>query len=178
MKEHLLWKFLKNSFIHCPNQKCTRLSWSVSRNLTDISVLDKPQLFAVEPCKHLHMCVAPLLLTILFCSTIYSALTHSTTIATSYCTWSQALSASNTCCLLMMSSLGPSRDVEVSWGMIKGPNLSTRIMLSTPKLAAQIRCTCFWRKSVRGDLAAVPDAVPTVWVSVAEKEEDGYKLGS
>lgn len=81
MKEHLFWKFLKNSFIHCPNQKCTRLSWSVSRNLTDISVLDKPQLFAVEPCKHLHMCVAPLLLTILFCSTIYSALTHSTTIA-------------------------------------------------------------------------------------------------
>lgn len=46
-------------------------------------------------------------------------------------------------------------------------------MLLTPKLAVQTRLLCFWRKSVFGDLAAVPSAVPRVWVSVGGNRKMG-----
>lgn len=73
----------------------------------------------------------------------------------------------------MMSPFGPRGGVEVSQGMITGLQLNTSIMLLTPKLAAQARLLCFWRKSALGDLAVAACAVPRVWSFVGGKKKIG-----
>lgn len=47
----------------------------------------------------------------------------------------------------------------------------------TPKLAAQTRLLCFWRKSVFGDLAVAAYAVPRVWPSVGGKGRKSAQCG-
>lgn len=68
--------------------------------------------------------------------------------------------------LLVMSSLGPCWDAEVSQGTIKGLYLNNSIVCLTPKLASWVRLQCFWRKSAFRGLAVVICAVPRVWTSV------------
>lgn len=46
-------------------------------------------------------------------------------------------------------------------------------MLLTPRLAAQARLLCFWRKSAFGDLAVAACAVPRVWSFVGGKKKIG-----
>lgn len=116
----------------------------------------------------------PFNLLLYLCNCLFLSHSHppSESALISYSTWSQGLSARNTWHLLLMSSLGPYGDVEVSRRMIKGLWLNTTIVLF--KLAGQTRLLCFWRKPVFGDLAVVPCAVPRVWVSVGGK----WKMGT